>query len=107
MSLLDSENVRIIDVQDEETAQINTNDLHHLRPIEAEKERNLAQTGTNLPETKPKKYNWAFFCASMFLGIGIGEAIGVDSAVLFGMGIGFLFFVDPIYQKVMNKIDKW
>lgn len=106
MSLLDSENVRIIDVQEDQTQRMDTNDMNRLLAVEVEKEK----TGTLNKKgeiTKPKKYNWAFFLASMFIGIGIGEAIGADSAVLFGMGVGFLFFVDPFYQKVMSKIEKW
>ena len=107
MSLLDSENVRIIDVQDDKTQNIDTNDINRLRPIENEKIQKRQGDRQNLAETKPKKYNWAFFCASLFIGIGIGAAADLEAGPLFGMGIGFLFFVDPIYQKVMQKIDKW
>lgn len=104
MSLLDSENVRIIDVQDD---KIDTNDINNLRAIEGEKEKKIAKTRQNLPDTKPKKYNWAFFCASLFIGLGVGISVENPALLMIGMGVGFLFFVDPIYQKLMDKIEKW
>jgi hypothetical protein len=42
----------------------------------------------------------------MFSGIAVTATFGTPAGVLLGMGFGFLFFVDPIYQKVMDKIDK-
>lgn len=54
---------------------------------------------------RKNKYGWAFFLCSMFLGIGITATTGAPMGVLGGMGVGFLFFVDPIYDKVMNKIE--
>ncbi len=41
MSLLDSEHVRIIDVPDDNTQNLNTNDLNHLRPVESEQTENV------------------------------------------------------------------
>lgn len=130
MSLFDSKNVRITQVEVENPDLSQTEDFANAQNLSE-----ITETSTEIPvveapvnETpivqqqeqvqqriqsqtvqkpeKEKKYNWAFFCASMFMGIALGEMMNVDSFVLFGMGIGFLFFVDPIYQKVMDKINK-
>ena len=51
---------------------------------------------------KEKNYGWAFFLCSLFLGLG-GTATTENPMFLFGgLGIGFLFFVEPIYKKVIN-----
>lgn len=58
-----------------------------------------------IPEKK-NKFGWAFFLAFMFSGLGISIATDTMPLGFFlGMSIGFLFFVDPIYQKVMEKIE--
>lgn len=57
-------------------------------------------------DPKVKKYNWAFFLASMFVGLAITTVTEAPVGLFIGMGLGFLFFVDPIYEKVMEKIDR-
>lgn len=56
---------------------------------------------------REKKYAPYLFLACLFTGIGIttisSEAIGV----MMGLATGFLMFIDPIYDKVMEKISKW
>ena len=57
---------------------------------------------------KKKKYHWAFFLSFTMLGLASYLFIdphGAPFPIFFGMGIGFLFFVDPIYQKVISKIE--
>jgi hypothetical protein len=54
------------------------------------------------PKEKANKYGWAFFLASMFIGIGITATIGAPLPLFVGMGVGFLFFVDPIYERFMQ-----
>ncbi|MBX7241726.1 MAG: hypothetical protein K1X92_08250 [Bacteroidia bacterium] len=108
MSLLDSKNVKIIDIH-EENRNPKTEDINLQNLPEINTEQSVVTQKEVLPEPvkeKKKHYGWAFFLASMFTGIAIGEALNADSFVLLGMGMGFLFFVDPIYQKVMDKIEK-
>lgn len=130
MSLFDSKNVRITQVEVENPDAQNQEDFTNAQnlpevtetvtetpaveipvnetPIiqQQEQARLFPESQTVQKPEKEKKYNWAFFCASMFMGIALGEMMNVDSFVLFGIGGGFLFFVDPIYQKVMDKINK-
>ena len=53
---------------------------------------------------KPPKYNWAFFLCCFFVGLAIAIPSEGPTAMFIGMGLGFLFFVDPIYEKVMQII---
>jgi hypothetical protein len=55
---------------------------------------------------RKNKYGWAFFLCSMFIGLGITASLGHPLGLFLGLGIGFLFFVDPIYEKVMSIIDR-
>lgn len=61
----------------------------------------------NSKKKKEEKYNWAFFLASLFVGVGLSRIFHVQAFVMFGLAGGFLFFVDPIYDKVMEKIKNW
>lgn len=55
---------------------------------------------------QPKKYNWAFFVASCCFGM-IGPVAANEPATIFlGAGIGFLFFVDPIYERVISIFER-
>ncbi|MDX2283196.1 MAG: hypothetical protein NW241_03505 [Bacteroidia bacterium] len=72
---------------------------------EAERQKKRKKEGKTKQEERPN-YGWAFFLATMFSGIAVTATFDTPAGVLLGMGLGFLFFVDPIYQKVMDKIDK-
>lgn len=61
----------------------------------------------NQKKKKEGTYNWAFFLASLFVGVGLSRVFHVQAFVMFGLAGGFLFFVDPIYEKVMEKIKNW
>ncbi|MEM6264330.1 MAG: hypothetical protein AAGI38_17585 [Bacteroidota bacterium] len=61
---------------------------------------------TRTKKNKPAHYGWAFFLCSMFIGLGITATTDAPIGLFMGLGIGFLFFVDPIYRKVMNIIDR-
>ena len=61
-------------------------------------ERNKSREG-RLP-----RYGWAFFLCSMLIGLGITIPSDGPTALFIGMGIGFLFLVDPIYDKVIQAI---
>ena len=60
----------------------------------------IAETGQ-----KKKKHNWAFFLASLFIGLGITATTEGPMGLFGGLGIGFLFFVDPIYDRVMRIVS--
>ncbi|MCB9232285.1 MAG: hypothetical protein H6581_11510 [Bacteroidia bacterium] len=67
------------------------------------------QQETQISETpvkdKPvKRHSWAFFLASMFLGVGVTATTEVPLGVFVGMGLGFLFFVPTIYDRVLGII---
>lgn len=55
-------------------------------------------------EGKAPRYGWAFFLCSMLIGLGIAIPSDGPTALFIGMGIGFLFMVDPIYEKVIQAI---
>lgn len=55
---------------------------------------------------KERRFGWAFFLASMFIGLGVTTVSSEPIALFLGMGIGFLFFVDPIYDKMMDIINR-
>lgn len=59
-------------------------------------------------ETSQRKnrYGWAFFLSSLFLGVGITATTELPMGIFAGLSIGFLFFVDPIYDRVMDMIEK-
>ena len=61
-------------------------------------ERNKSREG------KLPRYGWAFFLCSMLIGLGISIPSDGPTALFVGMGIGFLFLVDPIYDKVIQAI---
>lgn len=54
-----------------------------------------------------RKYKWAFFLASMFTGLGF-TAMSENPLFLFiGLGLGFLWFADPVYDKLVGgAMDK-
>ena len=53
---------------------------------------------------KEKNYGWAFFVASIMVGLGFTATFDIPAFLFGGLALGFLFFVVPIYQKVMEKI---
>lgn len=116
MEKSNSEKFEVIEVEVYEDGMTETEDIHrNLSEDVRESEEPATRTRTRTRErrrerTIPKKknkYGWAFFLAAMFSGLGISIATDTMPLGLFlGMAIGFLFFVDPIYEKVMEKIDK-
>lgn len=57
-------------------------------------------------ENAPKKYNWAFFLASFFCGLAVTATLDIPGPLFVGLGLGFLFFVDPIYERAISFFDK-
>ncbi|MEL6651671.1 MAG: UbiA family prenyltransferase [Bacteroidota bacterium] len=52
------------------------------------------------------KYGWAFFLFSLFIGLGITATTNHPLPLFAGLGTGFLFFVDPIYERIMRAIEQ-
>lgn len=120
MSFEESKKFDVFEVEvweeDEDNSQnaIDQNDIHH-NLSEAEKDQQALQTETvhqrrqrrvkRKAKVKEPKYNWAFFLASLFIGIGITATFGTPFGLFMGLGLGFLFFVDPIYEKIMQRLN--
>ncbi len=43
----------------------------------------------------------------MMTGVLLGRVTGAKELVIAGMIVGFMFFIDPFYEKVMKKIENW
>lgn len=97
MSLLDSQNVRIIEVDE------NNQRLDDIERVNT----NLNTNTSKLPAKKGKKlkYAWLFFFASIMIWSSIKSVFHIHGMHGLGTAIGFLFFVPNIYNKVMEKID--
>lgn len=54
---------------------------------------------------KKNEYGWAFFLCSLFVGVGLFLASSSLLPLFLGLGFGFLFFVDPIYQRVIDLFE--
>ncbi|MDX2248365.1 MAG: hypothetical protein SF052_16395 [Bacteroidia bacterium] len=80
------------------------------RTQNAESENTASRRKTReVPREKKQtknKYGWAFFLSSLFLGVGITATTELPMGIFAGLSIGFLFFVDPIYDRVMDMIEK-
>lgn len=95
----------------EERSDIHQNLEAEARPRHNRRQRENAVERTASPQrrirqkTKKKTYNWAFFLASFFIGLGITATFDTPIGLFSGLGVGFLFFVDPIYEKVMERLN--
>jgi len=65
--------------------------------LKAEQQRAIAE---RIP-----KYSWAFYLCSVFIGIGFTAMLEAPLPLFLGIGLGLLFFVDPIYKKIINIIN--
>lgn len=104
--------------EEEEEQEIPQSEIHHSEIHhnlnESHKDQQALQSRTThqrrqrrvkRKKTKEKKYNWAFFLASLFIGLGVTATFDAPFGLFAGLGIGFLFFVDPIYEKVMQRLN--
>jgi len=91
MSLLDSKNVKVIEVDE------NNQRLDDIERVST----------NNLPTKKEKKlkYAWLFFFASIMITKAISHTLHIDGIGGLGAGIGCLFFIPNVYNKVMEKIN--
>ena len=98
--------------EEEEEQDIPQSEIHN-NLNESQKDQQALQSRTTHQrrqrrvkrKTKEKKYNWAFFLASLFIGLGVTATFDAPFGLFAGLGIGFLFFVDPIYEKVMQRLN--
>ena len=76
-------------------------------PLEATetKTRNRARA-PRIKKVRKNKYGWAMFLCSLMLGLAGTATLNTPLYLFVGLGIGFLFFVDPIYNKVLEIIDR-
>ncbi|TAE53417.1 MAG: hypothetical protein EAZ89_07445 [Bacteroidetes bacterium] len=51
-------------------------------------------------------YAWAFFLFCLFAGLSFTATGNGPQGLFLGLGTGFLFFIEPIYNKLMRLIDK-
>ena len=104
MSLMDSENIRIINVETEGSQKMQ--DIERMSTAVVLESRPLSEKKqTEIAVKKEKNYSPFFFLASLFFGIGLTATFEVPIFLFAGMGLGFLFFVEPIYKKIMEKIN--
>lgn len=107
MSLLDSEHVRIIEVDEDQNTNNSNADLNRIRPIEGEKQNLMGKKEQRIAKKKANGYKGLFFAMSLLIGVGIARLTDTKELVMFGLAFGFLFFIDPFYEKVMKKIENW
>ncbi|MEZ4825039.1 MAG: hypothetical protein R3C61_01915 [Bacteroidia bacterium] len=75
------------------------------REEEATKTRSKNRNSAQEKPHRKNKYGWAFFLSSMFMGVGITATLDTPLGIFVGLSIGFLFFVDPIYERIMDAIE--
>lgn len=87
-------------------ARVRIPQLENEHETRRERRRRKKQEKEQAKAAQPKKYNWAFFVACCCFGM-IGPVAANEPATIFlGAGIGFLFFVDPIYERVISIFDR-
>lgn len=74
-------------------------------PVVSQRPTELVQPESVEKKTKTKRFGWAFFLAFTMMGIGITASTEIPMGVLGGMGIGFLFFVHPIHDRVISMLS--
>jgi hypothetical protein len=106
MSLMDSENIRIINVEPENSQKMQ--DIERMETAVVLESRPLSERKQGeISVKKEKNYSPFFFLASLFCGIGLTATFEVPIFLFAGLSLGFLFFVDPIYKKIMEKINNF
>jgi 4-hydroxybenzoate polyprenyltransferase len=107
MTFSDSDKVDIIEVEVPEEGFID--DIHKMGDENlTRRERRRLFRHQPKPQSEGKnKFGWAFFLASLFIGIGLTATFETPLGIFLGLGLGFLFFVDPIYHKVMSWLDSF
>jgi len=59
-----------------------------------------------LRKKSKKPYAPYMFLSCLFLGVGMTATFDVPIFLFAGLSAGFLSFVDPVYDKIMDKLDK-
>lgn len=99
MSLFDSKNVKIIEINVDENNQ-------RLDDVERTNVH-LAEKLTDKPVKKEKKlkYAWLFFFGTILAWSSVTHALHLHGMKGMGVAMGLLFFVPNVYNKVMEKIN--
>ncbi|MEO0472533.1 MAG: hypothetical protein AAF206_23145 [Bacteroidota bacterium] len=96
--------------QKHDYVDVEVHEVYETDPFESRGVTDLVEIEREQPVGKKKKrknkYGWAFFLCSMFLGLAFIPFVQPPTSIMAGLGIGFLFFVDPIYDKVMDLIER-
>ena len=76
-------------------------------PVEATETRTRKKLRTpKVKKVRKNKFGWAFFLCSLMMGLALTATLETPFFLFAGLAFGFLFFVDPIYNKLMEKIDQ-
>lgn len=76
-------------------------------PVEATETRSRRRfKAPKVRKERKNKFGWAFFVCSVMMGVALTATLETPFFILAGIGLGFLFFVDPIYNKVMEFIER-
>lgn len=121
MSLLDSKNVKIVNVPVEGDTQAKTtpqDDIHKLdnEVVEEKKEvkPEIYQTveveqreERNVKKSRERRNNEGkLFVAFILLGIGFTTLVKAPFPLFLGIALAFVSTMDPVYQKIMDRINK-
>jgi hypothetical protein len=76
-----------------------------IREEEVLREREHEMEEDEIITKQKNRYGWAFFLCSFFVGLGVTASTDAPIWMFLGLGVGFLFFVDPIYHRVMDLFE--
>lgn len=107
----DSENFEFneVEISDQELNDLGSSEFYDQESGQERRTRQrtrVHRVERNRRSPRKNKYGWAFFLCSLFLGLGLTATLEHPLPLFAGLGIGFLFFVDPIYEKIMSIIDR-
>jgi hypothetical protein len=109
MSDFDSKHIRIQEVDVEEVPPLRD------EALDSDLNRNLERIDVTTAQKQwqqvkkekdpKKKYAAYMFLFCLFTGLGFTATFDVPVFLFMGLGTGFLAFIDPIYEKIMDKIN--
>lgn len=107
MPEFDSKHIRVEEVEVEEIDHSFESDLNkNLEYTSARVETAQKAWKEVKKEKDPKKKYAAFmFLFCLFTGLGFTATFESPFFLFMGLGTGFLAFIDPLYEKIMEKIN--
>ncbi|MFN0202470.1 MAG: hypothetical protein ACKVTZ_13175 [Bacteroidia bacterium] len=121
MSLLDSKNVKIINVPVEGDTKAKTtpqDDIHKIDnevvDVKSEVKSEIYQPVVveereerNVKKSRERRSNEGkLFVAFILLGIGFTTLVEGPFPLFLGIALAFISTMDPVYQKIMDRINK-